>query len=85
MEVVLDIKNVPKVMNPTVDAVITYDGKKWYLTTKETLLTDAYKLIEKAKEELENIKKENKDFKTEVAHQMYEMSEIIKKLYEVEK
>ena len=84
MEVLLDIKNIPKTMNPTVEQVIVFDGKSWYLTTRESLLKDAYELIEKAKEELENLKRENQEFKVKVASQLYEMSELIKKLYEVE-
>ena len=55
MEVVLDIKNVPKVMNPTVDSVIVFNGKNWYLTAKENLLKDAYELIKEAKEVLDCI------------------------------
>ena len=84
MEVILDIKNIPKVMNPTVDNVIVFNGKQWYLTTKQTLLADAYKLIDEAKAEIETLKAENKEFKAKVANQLYEMSELIKKLYEVE-
>lgn len=85
MEVMLDIKNVPKVMNPTQDNVIVFDGKKWYLTTKESLLSDAYDLLQECKSELESIKKENKEFKSNVSTQLIKMSNAIKKLYEVEK
>ena len=85
MEVILDIKNIPKVMKPTQDDVIVFDGKKWYLTTKQSLLEDAYKLIAKAKEELENLKAENESFKNQVNEQLGFMSDAIRKLYEVNK
>lgn len=82
MEVMLDIKNVPKAIKPTKDDVIVFDGKTWYITSKESLFKEAYKLIDEAKAELEKMRKENKEFKTKVATQLYEMSELIKKLYE---
>ena len=81
MEVVLDVKNVPKIMNPTKNDVIVFNGKQWYLTSKESLLEEACQLVEEAKKELENSRKENKEFREKVARQLYEMSESIKKLY----
>lgn len=83
MEVILDIKNIPKAMNPTENDVIVFNGKTWYLTTKESLLHEAYKLVEDTKLELEKIKEENQEFRQKVAIQLYEMSELIKQLYEV--
>lgn len=80
-EVLLNIKNVPKVMKPTQDDVIVYNGKEWYITTKESLLADAYKLLSECKVELEKVKKENSDFKKSVAKQMVELSELVEKLY----
>ena len=53
MEVILDIKNIPKAMNPTHNDVVVFNGKTWYLTTKQDLLEDAYKLLAEATEELE--------------------------------
>lgn len=84
MEVILDVKGVSKVMNPTQDNVIAFDGKQWYLTTKESLLADSYKLIEEAKQELEKIKSENQEFKQKVAKQLFDMSELIRELYKAE-
>ena len=81
MEVILDIKNVPKAIHPTVDSIIVFNGKDWYITSKESLLKEAYELVDNARLELENLKKENKEFKSTVAKQLYDMSELIKKLY----
>ena len=85
MEVVIDVKSIPKVMKPTVDDVIVYDGKKWYLTTKDSLLKEANDLVKKANSELARIKEENANFKKEVANQLSTMSKAIKGLYEVKK
>lgn len=85
MEVILDIKNVPKVMNPTVNSVIVFNGKDWYLTSKESLLKEAYELVEEAKQSIEKLKEENTKFKSDVATQLQTMSDAIKLMYEVEK
>ena len=84
MEVILDVKGVSKVMNPTQDNVIAFDGKKWYLTSKESLLADSYKILKETKQELEKIKAENQEFRQKVAKQLFDMSELIKKLYKAE-
>jgi hypothetical protein len=84
MEVILDIKNVPKAMNPTHDNVIIFDGSTWYLTTKQDLMADAYKLLDECKTELEKLKEENQNFKNEVNSQLKIMSNAIKKLYDME-
>lgn len=83
MEVILDIKNVPKVIKPTTNSVIVFNGKEWYLTDKESLLGEAYALVEAVKQDLAKIKEENNTFKAQVAKQLYDMSDIIKQLYEV--
>lgn len=73
----IKVKNASKAIKPSKGDVIIYDGKDWYVTTKEDLLKDAYKLIEDCKIELE----EAKDFRKEVAAQMKTMSDIIQVLY----
>ena len=82
MEVILDIKNVPKVIKPTVNSVIVFNGKEWYLTTKEDLLAEANNLVAEARAELSKIITENTEFKQKVGAQLYQMSELIKQLYE---
>ena len=91
-EVVLNIKNLPKVMKPTQNDVIVFNGKEWYITTKESLLAEAYEFVENGKKdlaaelqrirkELEATKLENTNFKKEVAGQLYQMSQLIAQLY----
>ena len=80
-EVLLNIKNVPKVMKPTQDDVVVFNGKDWYITSKESLFAEAYKLIGECNAELEKVKKENSDFKKSVAKQLVELSELVEKLY----
>lgn len=83
MEVILDVKNVPKAMNPTQDDVIVFNGKTWYLTSKASLMKEALEMIDKCQKELDKIKKENAQFKKEVAQQVRDLSELVKQMYEV--
>lgn len=83
MEVILDIENVPKAMNPTQDDVIVFKGKTWYLTTKKALMKEALDLVDECQKTLKTLESENSQFKKDVAKQIYDLSELVKKLYEV--
>ena len=86
MEVMLDIKNIPKAMQPTTNDVILFNGKTWYLTTREALLKEAYDLLKECKnnceKSLNEIKAENNEFKRTTADQMKRLVELVEKLYE---
>lgn len=81
MEVILNIKNVSKIFDPKEGDVIISNGKDWYVTTKEDLLKDAYKILKNCKDELSNLKAENEYFKKDVAVQIKTMSDLIQQLY----
>ena len=72
-----EIKNGSKAFKPKKGDVIIFDGKSWYITTKEDLLEDSYRLIEECKAELENMK----EFKKEVASEIKTLSDLIQVLY----
>lgn len=77
MKVVLEVKNISKVVKPSTNHVMLYDGKQWYITTKQ----DLFKEYDEKIKELELLKKENEKFKKDVLSQLMKMGEIIKKLY----
>ena len=88
MQVVLTVKNSHKVMNPTKDDIILYDGKIWYVTTKEEILKEWKKLLQKADEKIETLevkneelRQDNQNFRKEVAKQLKDMSDLIEKLF----
>lgn len=81
MKIALTVKNSSRVLQPMENDVIIYDGNIWYVTTKENLLKEANELLKEMRTELEKTKKENSDFKKQVASQMLEMSKLIEKLY----
>ena len=62
MRVALDIKNLSKLNQPTENDVIIYDGKRWYVTTKDDLLKDANNLLLKCEEVLKTMRKEFEAF-----------------------
>lgn len=83
MRVALDIKNLSKLKEPTTNDVIIYDGHKWYVTTKDDILKEANALLSKCQLELEQIKKENLDFKQQTSKDIVELTETVKKLLEL--
>lgn len=79
MKMVLDIKS-KRSLHPIKNDVIVFDGKDWYLTTKDDILKEAHELLNSCKKELEKLSSENVEFKKQIASQMLEMSKIIKKV-----
>ena len=77
MKILLDVKNVSKALKPSPENVMLFDGKDWYVTTKQQL----FKEYDEKIAELDLMIKENKEFKKNVASQLLEMSELIKNLY----
>lgn len=77
MKLILNVKNSTKAVKPSSDNVILYDGKDWYVTTKQEL----FKEYNSKLKEFEKVIEENKEFKKEVAAQIVEMSNLIKSLY----
>jgi len=77
MKLILDIKNASKALNPQKNCVILYNGVDWYVTTKDDILKEDKALFDECQKELN----EMKQLKKEVASQLLDMSELIKKLY----
>ena len=94
MKVAFEIKNPSKSIRPSRDDVLYFDGDGWYVTTKEDWLKDAYKIIEKCREEMASFeeemnlkladsKKEIQDLKNANADFKKEVAVQIKKLSEL--
>lgn len=82
MNVVLNIKNTSKVIKPTKNSVILYDGKDWYVTTKEQLFEEWTDLLNKCNKEFADIRSDNTKFKSEVGKQLKQMTDLIQQLFE---
>lgn len=83
MRVALDIKNMSKIKNPTANDVIIYDGKQWYVTTKEEILKEANDLLLECKKTLEQLRVENQEFKRQTSKDILEITDTTKKLLEL--
>lgn len=84
MKMTLEIKNLSGVTKPKKDNIIIYDGKEWYVTTKEALFGEyekrVSKILDTVLKELSATKEENKKFKVQIASQMKDMSKVIEML-----
>ncbi|MCR4661693.1 MAG: hypothetical protein K5765_06840 [Clostridia bacterium] len=82
MNVALTVKNTSKILKPTKDDVLIYDGKMWYVTTKEDLFKEWTKLLNEANEKIQQLEKQNLEFKKEVGLELQQMTNLIAQLFE---
>ena len=87
MKLTLDIKNFKRIIKPTKDDVILFDGKEWYVTTKNDLFEELSREfderemeVENKLNEIKNVIAEFKQIKVENAKQISTMSKTIKDL-----
>lgn len=87
MKLTLDIKNFKRIIKPTKDDVILFDGKEWYVTTKKDLFEELSRKfdereieVENKLSEIKNVIEEFKQIKVENAKQISTMSKTIKDL-----
>ena len=82
MDVVLSVKNMSKVIKPTTNSVILFDGKDWYVTTKEHLFKEFTKLLNDCNNKLAELEQQNSDFKRAVSEELKEMTDLIQRLFD---
>lgn len=84
MKIALNIKNMKKAIRPANDDVIIFDGKDWYITTKETLFKEYQDKVDAKIAEVNAKIAEMEAYKGEVSSQITEMAEVIKKFVKME-
>lgn len=88
-------KDGGKILKPSREDIIIYDGAEWYVTTKQDLFKEiiettneavniAQTNLENAAVQLKQLEKDFNDFKVNVSKQLLEMTQLIKTLYEGE-
>lgn len=82
MKVVLEVKNTSKLIKPTENDVILYDGSQWFITTKQDLFREFTTIVDNCKAKLEELEQQNAEFKREVGAQLLEMTGLIQQLFE---
>jgi hypothetical protein len=69
-----------KLVKPSSNDVIVYDGKEWYVTTKEDILKEANDLLSECRTELANEKEANRRFREQVSQDMSELTGMVRSL-----
>lgn len=89
MKIGLEIKNPKRAIKPHNGDVILYDGKQWYVTTKEELFYELESKLKNKEKELDNKiaecdKKINEmnELKKKNAEQILNIAAIVQKLVE---
>ena len=80
MEIAFTVKNTSRALRPSKDDVLIYDGKMWYVTTKQDLFSEYDKELAKLIQEKEQMRIELNDFKAEMARQMLEYGQLIREV-----
>lgn len=79
VKVGLNIKNGSKIMKPKEGDVIVFDGKDWYVTTKDDIYKEYQTKVDKKIEQVDSKLLEMENYKKDISQQMKTMSEAIKK------
>jgi len=79
VKVGLNIKNGSKVFKPKPGDVIIFDGKDWYITTKDDIFKEYQDKVNAKLREVDIKLQETENFKTEISEQMVELGETIRK------
>ena len=78
VKVGLTIKNGSKVFKPKKGDMIVFDGKDWYVTTKEDIFAEYQEKVDAQLQEVQRELQELRQYKGEVASQMSEMGTLVK-------
>ena len=84
VKVGLNIKNGSKVFKPQKGDVIIFDGKDWYVTTKDDIFSEYQEKVDNKLVEIEANLREMEEYKGEISSQVAEMSEIIKQFIKLQ-
>lgn len=74
LKVGLEIKNGSKIFKPSKGDIIIFDGKEWYVTTKDDIFAEVNAKMQTMENELQLMR----EFKSEVSSQIAEMGKIIR-------
>ena len=78
MKLILDVKTNKKAVKPSKDNVVLYDGKDWYVTTKQELFKEYDKYFADVIAECNAKIKEMNALKVELAKQMLDLQEVVR-------
>ena len=79
VKVGLNIKNGSKVFKPKPGDVIIFDGKDWYVTTKDDIFREYQMKMDAMLTQIGEELKSIREFKVDIANQMTKMGEAVRK------
>ena len=78
MKIALEIKNMKKAIKPSINDIIIYDGKDWYITTKEELFKEYDEKFDEKLAECDHKIAEMNELSVNVAKQLLDFEDIIR-------
>ena len=80
----LNVKNGSKIMKPKQGDVIIYDGKDWYVTTKDDIFREYQLKVDNKLKEINEKLCLMEEYKREISSQMTTMSDAIKNFIQLQ-
>ena len=80
MEIAFTVKNTARGLKPEKNDVLIYDGKLWYVTTKQALFREYDQHFAEKIEECNAKIREMNELKAELARQMLEYGQLIREV-----
>ena len=84
LKVGLEIKNGSRVLKPKKGDIVIFDGKEWYVTTKNDIFREYQEKVDAKIAEVNAKVAEMEEYKRETAAQIAEMANVIKQFVELE-
>lgn len=77
MKLVLDVSTNKKAIYPSENNVVLYDGKKWYITTKQSLMEEYDQHFEQKLKECDKKMEQMTQLEKELAQQMLDLKNVV--------
>lgn len=84
LKVGLEIKNGSRIFKPKKGDVIIFDGKEWYVTTKDDIFKEYQEKVNAELALVESKVEEMENFKKETAATVSELAQVIKQFVKLE-
>ena len=81
MKLILEVKNAAKAVRPSKDNLVLYDGKEWYITTKQELMKEYDEHFDTKIKQCDEKINEMNTLKRDVAKQILEINDIVKTMF----
>lgn len=84
VKVGLNIKNGSKIMKPKAGDVIVFDGKDWYVTTKDDIFKEYQEKVDGKLAQVDKKLQQIEKYKADISKDIQTMSETIRKFVNIQ-